>query len=295
MPIDTLPFMRHLPFAQVPESLKVRSFGVSYVRIIDYDGAELYVTAEGWPLIDYLLPENWYLDSKYLQLGYRLPGGTGMVYHVAQKLRHQRPVEMVVKFSRLAQEVPLFVADPTVALVNDQFDLSSASFNSPFEEFALLEQLRAPDAHGKRILTKRPLAIYSPADRVELWRTGRTRGRFVPHEKSIVEDQDQIHADPLHAVKLDIQREYVVLFSWLAGRNAEDFCRDGVLPEAELLALTARVTSEIAAKGFRVLDNKPRHYILRQRGDGSLLRDRHGQLVYGLVDFELLERIPSPA
>jgi hypothetical protein len=45
----------------------------------------------------------------------------------------------------------------------------------------------------------------------------------------------------------------------------------------------------MAAKGFRVLDIKPGHIILRQRLDGRLLV-RQGRLVYALVDFELLQR-----
>ena len=49
---------------------------------------------------------------------------------------------------------------------------------------------------------------------------------------------------------------------------------------------------DMASKGFRVLDTKPNHIILRRRRDGSLLR-RHGKLVYAMVDFELLQRTPE--
>ena len=38
---------------------------------------------------------------------------------------------------------------------------------------------------------------------------------------------------------------------------------------------------------------KPAHVILRSGQDQSLLRDRNGQLVYALVDYELLERTPE--
>ena len=53
-----------------------------------------------------------------------------------------------------------------------------------------------------------------------------------------------------------------------------------------------RVIRELADKGFRVLDNKPGHVILRRRRDGTLLQ-RHGALAYVLVDFELLQRLGS--
>ena len=49
-----------------------------------------------------------------------------------------------------------------------------------------------------------------------------------------------------------------------------------------------RVIRDLAAKGFRMLDVKPSHLILRTRRDGSLLT-RRGKLVYLLVDFELLQ------
>jgi hypothetical protein len=38
-----------------------------------------------------------------------------------------------------------------------------------------------------------------------------------------------------------------------------------------------------------VLDNKPRHLIVRPLPDGSLLQ-RDGKIVYTMIDFELLQR-----
>jgi hypothetical protein len=49
------------------------------------------------------------------------------------------------------------------------------------------------------------------------------------------------------------------------------------------------VVEDLAGKGFRVLDTKPNHVILRKRTSGELLR-RRGRLTYALVDFELLQR-----
>ena len=86
----------------------------------------------------------------------------------------------------------------------------------------------------------------------------------------------------------------MLLFNWIDGSNAEDLVTAGMISQEEFFALTPRVTGDLAARGFRVLDNKPRHYILRKRADGSLLR-RNGDLVYALVDYELLEHLPTNA
>jgi len=41
------------------------------------------------------------------------------------------------------------------------------------------------------------------------------------------------------------------------------------------------------------LDNKPRHIIVRPKADKTLARGRAGEILYGLVDFELLQRTPE--
>jgi hypothetical protein len=46
-------------------------------------------------------------------------------------------------------------------------------------------------------------------------------------------------------------------------------------------------------KGYRVMDMKPAHVIVRPRAESRLLRDRNGQVVYALVDYELLLRTPE--
>ena len=53
------------------------------------------------------------------------------------------------------------------------------------------------------------------------------------------------------------------------------------------------MTHELWQKGYRVIDMKPAHIILRARPDKTLLRDRNGQFAYALVDYELLERTPE--
>lgn len=57
--------------------------------------------------------------------------------------------------------------------------------------------------------------------------------------------------------------------------------------------LHERVNQELLYKGFVMLDNKPRHVILRQNRNADGLLKRHGDFVYALVDFELLKRTPE--
>jgi hypothetical protein len=88
--------------------------------------------------------------------------------------------------------------------------------------------------------------------------------------------------------EISIQRQYVYLFHWIEGENAESLLQAGVLSRDETAQLVRHVVEDLAAKGFRVLDTKPNHVILRRRPNGELLT-RHGQLSYALVDFELLQ------
>ena len=60
-----------------------------------------------------------------------------------------------------------------------------------------------------------------------------------------------------------------------------------------MAAATSLATHELLQKGYRVIDMKPAHIILRQGARQPLLRDRHGQFAYALVDYELLERTPE--
>ena len=78
----------------------------------------------------------------------------------------------------------------------------------------------------------------------------------------------------------------------MGGTDAEALVREGTLSLQDVAALMVDVIDDLAAKGFRVLDTKPNHIILRTRPHGNLLR-RSGRLAYALVDFELLQRTES--
>jgi hypothetical protein len=280
-----------LPFDDLPPDIRVRAFGVEYGHLRPHDGGDLYVTREGWPLRHQLQPKHWYRDERYAREGQKLPGSTGHVYHLRTPAIDGMYADLVIKFSRVAQEVPLVVetsfpddVDPDV--------IASARFNSPMEEFGLVMELRrgAFGPPAPRILAQRPLAIYMPPGEFQLWQLGRNRSRFSAHSRLLAEDQENAPK----AIELDIKRIYVLLYGWIKGSDAEAYYTQGHISETEFRRLTPRVVQDLQVRGFRVLDNKPKHFILRQRrGDAKILRRNDGELVYGLVDFELLQRTPE--
>ncbi len=139
------------------------------------------------------------------------------------------------------------------------------------EEFGLVMELR----HGNfgpdhiRIRTHRPLAIFTPPEQYQLWKLGRDTYRFRIHRRLLAENQEST----VKAIELDIMRIYVLLYDWVKGEDAENCWKNGDLDTAEIQSMLHLVTDELKQKGFRVLDNKPKHFILRkQRSDGALLR-----------------------
>ncbi|MCC6580654.1 MAG: hypothetical protein IT440_09440 [Phycisphaeraceae bacterium] len=286
---DLLSGLIRTPFDQLDWRLKTRCFGVDYVHLEPPEGGELFVTRHGWQLLPSLMPAQWFVGQKYQREGERLPGATAAVYRFPSRNVLGRPLDLVIKFSRVGQEVPLVMAASFPERMSDEV-IANARFNSPFEEFGQVMELRQ-GRYGPadvNLLAQRPLAIYVTPGEHALWRLGRTKSRFTAHERRMA--VDQAGAPASFAIELDIKREYVVIYSWIKGENAEQMQAYGLISDVELQQLTARVIHELSAKGFRVLDNKPKHFILqRERKTGRLLR-HHGNLAYALIDFELLER-----
>jgi hypothetical protein len=275
-------------FDQLPLDVVVRAFGVDYGHVCPPEGGDLFVTRFGWPVLKQLLPNNWYTDQWYAKEGEKLRGSTGHVYHVPTRPVAGKSLELVVKFSRVAQDVPLVVETTFPEDVRPEV-IAGARFNSPMEEFGLVMELRtgAFGPRQPRILTQRPLAIYAPPEEFELWQLGRSKSSFRTHTRLLEEDQE----DAVKAIELDIKRMYVLVYGWIKGKDAEECFDAGEIEEDEFLGLSPRVVGDLEARGFRVLDNKPKHYILRnRRTDGRVLRNRDGSPAYGLVDFELLQR-----
>lgn len=275
-------------YEDLPADRRVRIYGVPYARFGLEDGGEFYLTRYGLARFDHLRPEQWYLDERYAREGTRLPGGTSSVYRVPTHDRHGRRVDLVVRFSRFAQDVPLHVTGTFLKDVSAE-DARHAAWNDPFEEVGMLMDLRRgrfgpPALH---ILTKRPLGIYCPPREFAPNQLGRSLNAFQQHDLMLARELQQGGLEPV--VHLHPTRLYILVYEWIKGLDAEVLHDRGALGDGELQALTARVVDELRQKGFRVLDNKPRHFILRPQLDGTPLR-RGDRLVYALVDFELLQR-----
>jgi hypothetical protein len=284
--------LAHVKFDDLPHVMVRQAYGERYAELQDVTGGRIWVNRHGWKHLRQLHPAEWYFDDEYYHRGTRLSKGSGAVYRVRGNCHHHVPIDLVVKFSRMAQEVQLDMPSSFPAGIPRQ-SLDNISFNDPFQEFALVEQLRSSKRGpvNSRILTKRPLAIYSPAKRFQPWRLGRTEGLFRRHDYGLRLDaanQDTAVA----SVDLSIDRQYIMLFHWVRGVDAEELLRRGQLSTAEVEGLVRDVVDDLSAKGFHVLDTKPNHIILRTRRDNRLLR-RNGRLVYAIVDFELLQRKPS--
>jgi hypothetical protein len=281
-----MPLSEDTPFRNTGDLPRLFAYGVPYVAQTFPDGGIMWYTRFGWPWREHLNPERWYARKQYVARGTRLTRGTGAVYRVAVPDDRGRAIDIVVKFSRFAQDVPLHITVTYPDAV--PYDLiDNSRFNSPFFEFGQIKRIRERSANGApRIMTGRPLAIYSPPTRYRLWQLGRTQHRFNHYSYMLARDQSSQPED--RRLTYDIQRQYITLFSWEKGEDAELAFIAGKLTDTELFEMTQQVQQLLESKGFLVLDNKPRHFIVRERKrDGKLMR-RNGQYCFSLVDFELL-------
>jgi hypothetical protein len=272
-------------FRALPEHLRARAFGVDYARFDEKDGGILYVTECGWALREHLIPDHWFREGGYAESGEMLEGATGAVHRVSSPDFAGRRADLVVKVSRFAQHVPI-QASPAFPFQIQADAEPGARFNSPFEEFGHLQALRQAPA-GPRILTKRALAIYSPPGIFPLWRLGREEWRLRPYQAALEADQ-RASGGPAR-VELHSGRKYLTVFGWVKGLTAEQLFLADVLTADDLYDLTVLVARELAEKGFRVLDNKPKHFVLRPDPRTGKPLQRHGRTVYALIDFELLQ------
>lgn len=263
------------PAASAPGE-PVNLLGVDYRHIPLGDAGDLYLTDDGLPWAEHLRPENWFEPEWFRGHRSRLKG-TSTVYRVPTRPIGGRSRTLVVKWCRVGVDVPL-----------DTFTLNrfaQAEFNSPYEEFALVRELRAASRSAGLVRTHRPLAIYTPAERLELWQMNRRASRL--------DRKKAKHRD----VELDIFRQYILIYEWIGGQSIAEALQATNLPPDRhagmIETMTRRAIDDLAGCGFRVLDMKPAHVIVRPRADGSLLREPDGRIAYALVDFELLERTPE--
>ncbi len=254
--------------------------GVEYHQTRTAEGGDLFLTRFGLPFAAHLQPDNW-LPAPWFDAHRRRLRGTSAIYLTQTKPVAGRGLNIVVRFNRVGEDLPVDTATHT--------RYTHAAFNSPFEEVAMLTALRGARVgpERRRIPTKRPLAIYSPPTRLQLWQTGRSESQIAAKQARLPE------------IRLDILRAYILVYGWVKGVDAQEaadhFGVGGATREALLAGALAEVEQDLRSAGFCVLDMKPAHIIVRFTPDGRLVRRRDGRLVYALIDYELLEPIADEA
>ena len=244
--------------------------GVEYLHLQMHDGTDLYLTEHALPFAKCLLPENHWYDVAWRDSHRVRLLGSSDVFRVTTKEVDGRSKDLVIKWNRMGQDVP----GETAAI-----ELAGAEFNSPFSEFSLVLEMRNTRYESPgQLYTHKPLAIYVPRRFVEAKRLGRKQTRMDAIENS----HDEID--------LDWNRNYAVIYEWLKGIDAARAYGKGLIDREGMIDIFERAARELEAKGYRVLDNKPRHIIVRPKSRNGLARDKSGAILYGLVDFELLQR-----
>lgn len=272
----------------------VRVFGVEYIHLDLETAGDLYVTSFGLPHLPFLLPDQWRDKQYYAQpenkaKRVRLPGSANP-HRITTKPVDGRTVDLVVKWCRVGSEVHVYQTPRADFIPAEALD--NARWNSPFEEIGLLQEIRqANQYYTPRLLTQRPLAVYSPREAYPLWRLGRNPSRWKHHTRQLEQDQYGLCTDD--AIGMDIHKLYGLIYEWVDGEEATVCFPRAGKTEQELADFTRYVYYELLLqRGYDVADTKPAHFIMRTRGD-DLLTDGHGRPHFVLIDFELLRRTPD--
>jgi hypothetical protein len=268
----------------------VHVLGNVYVHSKTSDGGDLYLTRFARSFHAHLAIENWHEKQWFNQHKIRLQG-TSAVYKVPTRRVDGESIDLVVKNCRVGENVPL----DTHTLM----EFCDAEFNSPWEEFALNEELREGKYGPRdiRIDIQRPMAIYVPPHRMQVWQSGRSRSKI-----------NRIKAKH-PGIDLDILKQYKLIYRWIKGLSiVELFQKMGVdkaLFKYHAGKMNGKVFDDMKKKGFLVADMKPEHIIIGEKevktlgdnGDSSKQIQRMYRLIderkYSVVDYELLLRTPE--
>ena len=276
-------------FEDVPTSHKKRLFDVDYIHLKGRQHGDFFITRHGWPVMDSLLPQHWFTGRRFCKVGRALAGATGAVYRVPVPHPARDYFALVVKFSRFCQHVGATAVDPGMNLSAEQiFRIESSHFLSPFEEIGNLEKLRK--AAGRQILTKAPLAIYSPPSRYLDWQLGREPSLKSFHSGRLLNSQKDLPEE--ERMDFDWERQYILLYHFINGLDAEQAVDKGLIPMSTMSSLAREARDAMAAHGWEVMDHKPRHVILREDKDGKLVV-KNGRPIWALIDYELLYPLSS--
>jgi hypothetical protein len=270
--------------------------GVVYVHTKTSDGGDLYLTRFAGPYPRHFAIENWYEKSWFNENKIRLKG-TSSVFRVPTKDIDGKSLDLVVKTCRVGEDVPI----DTHTLQ----EFCDAEFNSPWEEFSLVAEMRDVNygSKGVKVHTQRPMAIYVPPEKMQLWQSGRSRAKI-----------NRIRARH-PGIDLDILKQYKLIYEWIKGENLMEVFEHMPVSAPELVrhlrAINDKVIGDLKRKGYLMADMKPEHIIISEadterigeigrvkKADAAkeqmeLLYDLINSGNYSVVDYELLLRTPE--
>jgi hypothetical protein len=281
---------------KIQQKALVNVLGVVYIHTKTEDGGDLYLTRFAESHQEQLQIKNWYEDNWFTEHRVRLLG-TSSVYRVPTRRVNGTSLDLVVKNCRVGEDVPLNT--------HTLEEFVSAEFNSPWEEFALVMEM-ADKQVGQRlewIRAQRPLAIYVPPQKMQLWQSGRSRAKI-----------NRIRARH-PGIDVDILKQYKLIYEWICGKNlVEIFEHIRIdLPDLvyHLQTMQKKAFDDLSKKGYLMADMKPEHVILdaedcerieQMSMDGGVEAARKKvDMVYHLldvgkysvIDYELLFRTPE--
>jgi len=279
-----------------PRKTLVNVLGVVYAHTKTSDGGDLYLTRFAEPYHEHFEIENWYEKNWFDEHKVRLIG-TSSVYRVPTKVVDGKALDLVVKNCRVGEDVPL----DTHTLQ----EFCDAEFNSPWEEFSLVMEMRDNQygPKGMKINAQRPMAIYVPPERMQPWQSGRSKARI-----------NRITAKH-PGIDVDILKQYKLIYEWIKGKNLKEVFEHIDVNHDELVkhlkAINAKAHGDINKKGYLVADMKPEHVII-SKSDSELIKeigltqkinapeqqlDLLYKLInegkYSVIDYELLLRTPE--
>jgi hypothetical protein len=253
---------------------KEKILDVNYRHLTFDDGDEMFITDQGLAVWQNLLPENFWKDKAWFLAHSEKQPGSGSIYKITTKPAAGEYLDIIMKWNRMGEDIP--------GQTDETGFLTDARFLSPFEEFQFLQELKEglQYAHMKLELQS-PLAIYVPSSKEDYTRLGRRKYLM-----------DFIRKRHENDVEIDIERSYAVIYQWIEGINIAQAHKQGFINEQDIGDLTRKAAAEVSDNGFVVRDHKADHIIVKPIGT-NLLRDGESNIVYGYVDYELLERTPE--
>jgi hypothetical protein len=261
-----------------PHKALVNVLGVVYLHTKTEDGGDLYCTRFAEQHQEHLEIKNWYEEDWFTRHRVRLLG-TSSVYRVPTRRVNGTSLDLVVKNCRVGEDVPINT--------HTLEEFVSAEFNSPWEEFALVMEMGDKQI-GQRlewIKVQRPLAIYVPPQKMQLWQSGRSRSRI-----------NRIRARH-PGIDIDILKQYKLVYEWIRGKNPIEIFEHLKLELPDIVhhlqTMQKKAFDDLSKKGYHMADMKPEHVIIDEEdckrieqagGSSAVDAARKVEMVYHLLN-----------